>query len=632
MQQHQPTTVVHLGNAQREQRMTVDLDALADIIRPLTDLYSDRILAFVREYSTNAWDSHLRAGVGEPIQVTLPTRNAPWWQVQDFGLGLSADELADLYSVYGKSLNRGSELAAGTFGFGSKSALAYADDFSIVAVKDGIRNVVQVVKDNDGIGVLKFLDQRVTNERNGVTVKVPVKVFDVQEARQTSMDFYKYWDLGAVEVDGEAPPSVWEDTGTNGQALILDHDVFVTRSHYGNVEHKIVMGQVAYPVPAKNLKVSGWSVVARVPMGAVSITPSREALKVTDPLVIDTLADVADFVSARVQMAAEERLAAARSPWERLTVWHKATTEWEVKLPDEFGVKRDRHVFDRENPAGFSYAHGSRRSTAVFSRYNELLRRNDRDLVVHSFPLKALSPVAKARIANYCDEQGRIRSALVLRDRPEALDGRPNVIAYDDLPVIKREKGERVVSQGYTWKAYKADGTVENYVAPAPRGSEVSWYDTHGQWPHTMPCLHDVHVATLRINQVDKFKRIFPHARPWYERWAEAAAAAAKNVTREDTIYAAIQQSYKFTSGPPSQDILDPDLREVLSVAERYRKQVPASYTRAQTFGAKLSSFDLDGILNRYPLITRWHGSDAADAIIYVNAKFTTTNAQEATK
>jgi hypothetical protein len=38
MQLTTPTTVVHLGNAAREQRMSVDLESLADIIRPLTDL------------------------------------------------------------------------------------------------------------------------------------------------------------------------------------------------------------------------------------------------------------------------------------------------------------------------------------------------------------------------------------------------------------------------------------------------------------------------------------------------------------------------------------------------------------------------------------------------------------------
>jgi hypothetical protein len=630
MQLTTPTTVVHLGNAAREQRMSVDLESLADIIRPLTDLYSDRILAFVREYSTNAWDSHLQAGVTEPIQVALPTRTDLFWMVRDFGLGLSADELADLYSVYGKSRNRGSDVAAGMYGFGSKSALAYADDFSIISVKDGIRNVVQVVKDNDGIGVLKFLDQRVTTERNGVTVKVPVKVQDVMGVRSTSMDFYKYWDLGTVEVDGTAPDSVWEDTGTNGQALILDPDVFVHRARWGEVDHKIVMGQVAYPVPGKVLPVKGWSVVARVPMGAVFPTPSREALKVNDQTVLDTLTDLGEFVNERIVASVQERLEAAPSPWARFKVWYQATNDWEVKLPDEFNMRRERSMYDRDEPAGWTYSHGSRRSSAVLAPLHTLLRHGD-EMVVHSFPLKALTPVAKARIANYCDSLGRRRQALVLRSRPEVLDGHPNAIAYADLPEVKRERGERVVSQGYKWKVYKADGTVEDYEAPSPRGGLVSWYDTTNMWPSNMIHLPGVHVATLRKNQVDKFKRTFPHARPWYEVWAEAGKAARAQVTSDDAIYDAVQSSYKFTRGFPNfQDVQDPDLRKVMEVTERYRKNIPASYTRAQTFGVKLGSFDLDGILNRYPLISRWTGADAEDAVLYINTKY--NKAQEATQ
>jgi hypothetical protein len=633
MQLTTPTTVVHLGNAAREQRMSVDLESLADIIRPLTDLYSDRILAFVREYSTNAWDSHLQAGVTEPIQVGLPTRTDLFWTVQDFGLGLSADELADLYSVYGKSRNRGSDVAAGMYGFGSKSALAYADDFSIISVKDGIRNVVQVVKDNDGIGVLKFLDQRVTTDRNGVTVKVPVRLQDVVDVRMTSENFYKYWDLGTVEVEGVAPASVWEDTGTNGQALILDPDVYVTRARWGNVEHKIVMGQVAYPVPANVMPVKGWSVVARVPMGAVFPTPSREALKVNDQTVLDTLADLGTFVNDRIVASVRERLEAAKSPWERFKVWHQATSDWEVSLPDEFNMRADRaHVYGREEALGWSYNHGSRKSSAVYTPLATLLRHGD-DLVIHSFPLKALTPVAKARIANYCDSLGRRRSALVLTHRPEVLDGHPNAIAYADLPEIKRERGERVVSQGYKWKVYKADGTAENYEAPSPRGGLVSWYDTTGVWPSGMVHTPGVHVASLRKNQVDKFQRTFPHARSWHQVWADAAKAARAGTTMDDAIYAAIQASYKFGSAYPNyQSIQDPDLRKVMEVATRYRKQVPASYTRAHALNVRLSSFDLDGILNRYPLITRWHGDEAEDAVLYINTKYirTKNNAQEA--
>ena len=42
-------------------------------------LYSDKVLAVIREYSANAWD----AARGTPIEVALPTHSAPVFSVRD---------------------------------------------------------------------------------------------------------------------------------------------------------------------------------------------------------------------------------------------------------------------------------------------------------------------------------------------------------------------------------------------------------------------------------------------------------------------------------------------------------------------------------------------------------------------
>ena len=41
-------------------------------------LYSDKVLAVIREYSTNAVDAHIEVGKADtPIKVTLPTQMTP---------------------------------------------------------------------------------------------------------------------------------------------------------------------------------------------------------------------------------------------------------------------------------------------------------------------------------------------------------------------------------------------------------------------------------------------------------------------------------------------------------------------------------------------------------------------------
>ena len=47
-------------------------------------LYSDKVLAVIREYSTNAVDAHAEVGkLDEPIKVTLPNQLSPSFKVRD---------------------------------------------------------------------------------------------------------------------------------------------------------------------------------------------------------------------------------------------------------------------------------------------------------------------------------------------------------------------------------------------------------------------------------------------------------------------------------------------------------------------------------------------------------------------
>ena len=56
-------------------------------------LYSDKVLAVIREYSTNAVDAHIEVGQADkPIKVTLPTQMTPEFKVRDFGRGLTEEQ------------------------------------------------------------------------------------------------------------------------------------------------------------------------------------------------------------------------------------------------------------------------------------------------------------------------------------------------------------------------------------------------------------------------------------------------------------------------------------------------------------------------------------------------------------
>ena len=50
-------------------------------------LYSDKVMAVIRELSTNAHDSHIAANNPNPFKVTLPSNTNANFSVRDFGTG-----------------------------------------------------------------------------------------------------------------------------------------------------------------------------------------------------------------------------------------------------------------------------------------------------------------------------------------------------------------------------------------------------------------------------------------------------------------------------------------------------------------------------------------------------------------
>ena len=82
-------------------------------------IYSNKTLAVIREYTTNAVDAHVESGKGDlPIEVTLPTKFEPTFKVRDFGSGLNDEEIKNLYTRYCKSTKRQSNSFTGQLGIG----------------------------------------------------------------------------------------------------------------------------------------------------------------------------------------------------------------------------------------------------------------------------------------------------------------------------------------------------------------------------------------------------------------------------------------------------------------------------------------------------------------------------------
>ena len=79
------------SNLAPEETQELRVNATAKFFDMYTNrVYSDKVLAVIREYLSNAWDAHREAGKGdEPCEVQLPTPDDPTWERTAFERGRS---------------------------------------------------------------------------------------------------------------------------------------------------------------------------------------------------------------------------------------------------------------------------------------------------------------------------------------------------------------------------------------------------------------------------------------------------------------------------------------------------------------------------------------------------------------
>ena len=307
----------------RKRKMGVDEEHIGGLLLMLSQVYSASGEAVLREYSSNARDSHLEAGQERPIEVTLPTDMNPHLIVRDYGTGLLNSGVIRTFT-YGGSTKRDSDDYNGHFGIGSKSAFTLTSQFSVTAVKDGRRTVVLVSLDEDGDPSDEtlsgtdpssgddILSSDPTDEPNGVTVSIPVDHDHAETMRASVRKVFGLWPRGSVLVDGSEPEDLRASAQMSLGPLTMFDPSDVKELGLGHLT--VEMGGSLYGVPdavrdefVQSFRRRGGTSVSRtrdffiahVPMDAVDLVPTRE--------------DVRDTPKTRraVKAAAKEALAEA---------------------------------------------------------------------------------------------------------------------------------------------------------------------------------------------------------------------------------------------------------------------------------------------------------------------------------
>lgn len=294
-------------------------------------LYTHKERAVAREYITNAFDSHVDAGCPEkPFRVHVPTQLSPYFEVEDYGVGLGryevevyinaygrvlnfkedarysgrflrleghdikipleeltetltvlpegkytayVDEILDIYTTFFLSTKGESEDTNGCLGLGSKSAYAVSEQFTIVSRKLGKELRYSCYKDREGIPQAALKSSKATSLGNGTAIKIPVSSTSLvtwQEELNTIIAYYET--TPAHNITDESWLYSLKQSQNNSAKLRASEGGYIDLQSSGTT--MVLMGNVLYPIEdaSQYIRVEKVRTLAKSVMGSVKLS------------------------------------------------------------------------------------------------------------------------------------------------------------------------------------------------------------------------------------------------------------------------------------------------------------------------------------------------------------------------
>jgi len=288
-------TIVEQGTTQESIGMSLDLDSAQILMQMLSkNLYSDDIGSTVRECASNALDSHRRAGVHMPIIVGFKPASSGNYEftVEDFGVGLDADDVKNIISKYGKSTKRDSATELGMMGLGFKAPLAYSSSFYFVCRKNGMERKYMMYEGED-VNTIDLLYEEPTAEGNGVKIIIPVKYQDASQFRKKIKEQLCYFESVYFDVP--------EDSSITNGFVIARHDDFQFSELSDDQYLHVCLDNVYYPLDFGKLGIDSirFPIALRFSLSdGLYPTPNRESLRYTKEakeIILNKLKTVANY-------------------------------------------------------------------------------------------------------------------------------------------------------------------------------------------------------------------------------------------------------------------------------------------------------------------------------------------------
>ncbi len=269
-------------------------------------IYSDKIAAPVREYSTNAYDAHRMVGKDDvPFELMAPSSFHPYFMVRDFGPGMTHDEVMDRATTMFASDKRDTNNQVGMLGLGMKSGFAYTKQYSITCYDGEEQRDYVCFLDDTGAPTVTAMAPVPSTEPRGVKVTFPVRQGDIPRFRHA---------ISKVMIGFDPMPKVINDQWQPARPTItMEGSNFriVKSDHIGSPH--IRQGCVLYPLDVAQIDENYTyedrqvPIIIDVPIGTASVSTSRESIGY-DAVTKQNLAEAYRKARAEIRERLQETL------------------------------------------------------------------------------------------------------------------------------------------------------------------------------------------------------------------------------------------------------------------------------------------------------------------------------------
>jgi hypothetical protein len=261
-------------------------------------LYSDQMLAVVRETTCNAWDAHVESGrTDKPIQITVDSTKVV---IRDFGFGIHHDNMGPIYGIYGASTKKNDGLQTGGFGLGCKAPFAYTDHFQVTSNHAGTKTIYSMSKSSAQVGGKPAIIPITSfaTEDTGLEVSINIKPSDMPRFLKLFQLIVRNGEMNA-EINGQLAKTTPYSEAKNGFVIMSHSPMQEEKSdssicvRYGNViypldSHVELVGYRTITGLLEKLRQGNYygngnnTLILLAPPHSISVTPSRESLSMQE--------------------------------------------------------------------------------------------------------------------------------------------------------------------------------------------------------------------------------------------------------------------------------------------------------------------------------------------------------------